>query len=102
MRRNIFLPNVRHPFILNYSPTENVQPDGTGPTRKTYTYLYGRDHTLQNFPYIRELSFTKSLFKNIYYQSTQYDLFVAASLKLYRPSLHFAHKTMPANASSVP
>ena len=74
LRKNIFLPNVRHPFILNYSSTENIQLDNTGTTRKTYTYFYGKDHTLQNFSYIRELSFSNSLFKNIYYQSVQQDL----------------------------
>ena len=74
LRRIIFLPNVWHTFILNYTPTKNVQQDGTGPTKTIYTYYYGRDHTLQNFPYIRKLSFSSSLFKNIYYQSTQYDL----------------------------
>ena len=74
LKRNIFLPNVQSPFILNYSPTENTKIHLTESTRKTYTYLYGKDHTLQNFPYMRELSFSNSLFKNIYYQSTQYDL----------------------------
>ena len=49
LRKNIFLPNVWHPFILNYTPTKSIQLDGTGPTRKTNTYFYGRDRTLQNF-----------------------------------------------------
>ena len=74
LRRNIFIPNIRQPFILNNIPTENLHTDGTGSTRRTYTYFYGKDHTLQNLPYIRELSFSNSLFKNIYYQSTQHDL----------------------------
>ena len=43
-------------------------------TEKTYTYFYGKDHTLQNFPYVRELSFSNCSFKNIYYYSIQYDL----------------------------
>jgi len=74
LRRNIFLPNVRSPFILNYSPTKNTKIHHTESTRITYTYFYGKDHSLQNFPYMRELSFSNSLFKNMYYQSTQYDL----------------------------
>ena len=54
-------------------PTENFQDQGTA-TEKPYTYFYGKDHTLQNFPYVRELSFSNCSFKNIYYYSIQYDL----------------------------
>ena len=58
-----------------YLSTENTQTYGTESTRKSHTYFYGKDHTLlQNFPHIREFSFWKPVFKNIYYQSTQYDL----------------------------
>ena len=49
IERNIFLPNVRDPFILNSLPTNNLQDLGTT-TGKTYTYFYVKDHTLQNFP----------------------------------------------------
>ena len=41
---------------------------------KTYTYIYGKDPTVQNLPYTRELTFLNILFKNIYYTSVQFDL----------------------------
>ena len=69
-RRNIFLPNVRCPFVQNSKITDRAQNKNS----KTYTYYYGENHTLQNLPYIQELSFSNNIFKNIYYCSTQEDL----------------------------
>ena len=41
---------------------------------KSYTFIYGKDPTVQNLPYTRELTFLNILFKNIYYTSVQFDL----------------------------
>ena len=46
-RRNIFLPNVRCPFVQNSKITDRAQNKNS----KTYTYYYGENHTLQNLPY---------------------------------------------------
>ena len=73
LRRNIFLPNIRHPFILNLNSAKCPSQNSTD-ICKTYTYIYGKDPTVQNLPYTRELTFLNILFKNIYYTSVQFDL----------------------------
>ena len=73
LRRNICLPNIRHPFILNLNSAKWPSQDSTEQC-KTYTYIYSKDPTVQNLPYTRELTFLNILFKNIYYTSVQFDL----------------------------
>ena len=89
LRRNIFLPNVRHPFILNLNhakcPSQN-----TTEQYKTYTYLYSKDPTVQNLPYTKELTFSKILFKNLYYTSAQFDL-IDVEKKLVQVLIHCSH-----------
>ena len=70
MRRNIFLPNVQSPYVLNYSSTGNTQTHGTESIRKTYTYVYGKNYTLQNIhileTYLFHIHFLKMYTTNVH------------------------------------
>ena len=58
-------------FILNLNSAKCPSQNSTEQC-KTYTYIYGKDPTVQNLPYTRELTFSNILFKNLYYTSVQF------------------------------